>query len=56
MKTVFNSNSQAGSQNYTEPRHIGGIVSGILRSSSPFAKAFRKHLADIKKGGSVCVQ
>ena len=56
MKTVFNSNSQAGSQNYTEPRHIGGIISNLLRSSSPFAQAYRKHLADIKKGGSVCVQ
>ena len=53
MKTVFNSNSQAGSQNYTEPRHIGGIISGILRSNSPFGKAYRKHLAVIKKGGSV---
>ena len=36
--------------------HIGGIISVILRSSSPFGKAFRKHLAVIKKGGSVCVQ
>ncbi len=43
-------------QSKSQIKHIGGIVSGILRSNSPFAKAYRKHLADIKKGGSVCVQ
>lgn len=56
MKTVFNSNSQAGSQNYTEPRHIGSVISDTIRSNSPLGRAYRKHLADIKKGGSVCVQ
>lgn len=43
-------------QSKSQIKHIGGIISGILRSSSPFAQAYRKHLADIKKGGSVCVQ
>ena len=43
-------------QSKSQIQHIGGIASGILRSNSPFAQAYRKHLADIKKGGSVCVQ
>ena len=43
-------------QSKSQIKHIGGIISVILRSSSPFGKAYRKHLADIKKGGSVCVQ
>lgn len=43
-------------QSKSQIKHIGGIISSILRSNSPFGKAYRKHLADIKKGGSVCVQ
>ena len=43
-------------QSKSQIKHIGGIISVILRSNSPFAQAYRKHLADIKKGGSVCVQ
>ena len=43
-------------QSKSQIKHIGGIISNLLRSSSPFAQAYRKHLAVIKKGGSVCVQ
>lgn len=43
-------------QSKSQIKHIGGIISGILRSNSPFGKAYRKHLAAIKEGGSVCVQ
>ena len=44
---------RTGARKVGSPRPVGSIVKGMLRSKSPLAKGYRKHMAAKRTGGAL---